>query len=303
MCVLFASLRPLERAENLKAIYDAYDGEKQYVHRSYHGVIEDLHSGKYRLIVADELLDDTPGKWIFIGHGMGAGKTYGFDQPRPYFHRPDLITYATASSKDMVPHVAKQLGIPESKVIPLGMPRTDAYFNMKPDHKKEKNHLYVPTFRREDGGAGWLPDLNLVWRLLPEGHKFIVKPHIFTGNPVISVWSNIATGSAFEPSTPYLINADTVVTDYSSIMFDAMVLRKPVVLFAKDKEAYMRNRGMYCEYPGGYSQRYAETEEQMVKEIQEAQWNDFDEERREHFCGACDGHSIERLIELIRGVL
>ena len=303
MCVLFASLRPLERAENIKAIYDAYDGEKRFVHRSYHSPIEDLHSGRYRLIVADELLDDSPGKWIFIGHGMGAGKTYGLDQPRPYFHRPDLITYATASSKDMVPHVASQLGISEDKVVPLGMPRTDVYFKFKPVKKKEKHHLYVPTFRRNDGGAGWMPDLNLMWRLLPEGNKFIVKPHVFTGNRWLTVWDNIEMASANIPSAPYLIDADTVITDYSSIMFDAMVLRKPVILFAKDREGYMKDRGMYCEYPEGYSRNYCEDEETLASLICRCEWDDYLEEKREHFCGACDGHSIERLIKLIKEVL
>ena len=295
MCVLFTSLRPLDRAENIKAVYDAYDGEKQFVQRKRWEQIEDLHSGKYRLLVADELPGDTPGKCLFIGHGMGAIKTYGLDMPRPFFEHPEYVTYAIASSRDMIPIVANQIGISESQVIPLGMPRTDAYFG----EVTYEDHLYAPTFRP----GGWMPDLNLMWRLMPNGMKLTVKLHPVTGNKVTSVWQNIEVASAWEISTPYLQRAKTVITDYSSIMFDAMVLRKPVILFAQDREEYLAERGIYYKYPDCYSQRYCEREEHLIGFMQTAVWTDFDEERREFFTGACDGHSVERTIELIRSML
>ena len=129
--ILFTSQRPLERAENIKAVYDAYDGEKAFARMDPYRQIPDLNSGKYELQVTDELPSATVGKCLFIGHGMGAGKTYGLDQPHRYFNRPDLITCAIASSEDIVPLVANQCGISESQVIPIGMPRTDAYFKKK----------------------------------------------------------------------------------------------------------------------------------------------------------------------------
>lgn len=298
MCVLFVSARSLDRAENLKAVYDAYDGEKQYIQREWRKDIPGLHSGKYRLMVTDELLNDSPGKSIFIGHGCGAGKSYGLQQ-RGTWYRPGSIDIAIASSRQMIPYVARWCGIPESNVIPLGMPRTDVYFKAKKPERAEKHHLYVPTFRR----GRWMPDLNKVWRLLPDDHRLIVKPHMVTGNKVVSWWPNIDTASAFEPSTPYLIDADTVITDYSSIMFDAMVLQKPVVLFAKDKDQYLADRGMYLPYPEGYSQRYSDTEADMIQHITQARWNDMDEQLREFYVGACDGNSTARTIELIKRCL
>ena len=299
MCVLFTSVRPLERAENLKTVFDAYDGEKQYVRRDYSHPIDGMHSGRYRLVVTDGLMDDTPGKYIWIGHGMGAGKTIGVHHPRVPFRHPDIVTYAIASSEDMVADVAGFLGIPESKVIPLGMPRTDAYFRMKQKPHEGRKHLYAPTFR----GGMWMPDFNMLWRTMPEGHELTVKLHMVTGNKVTSRWPNIKVASAHVPSTPYLVNTDTVITDYSSIMFDAMVLRKPVILFAKDKENYLRERGMYYEYPGAYSEYYAETEQELAGLLDEAEWTDEAEAAREYFCGACDGHSTERMVGLIKEVL
>lgn len=297
--VLFTSVRPLERAENLRAVYDAYDGPKEFVWRDYNHPIDGMHSGRYRLMVTDGLVEDSPGKYIWIGHGMGAGKTIGLQHPTCPFKGSGLVTYAIASSEEMIPVVAGFCGISEEQVIPLGMPRTDAYFGAQKTDAPYKRHLYAPTFR----AGRWDPDLNMIWRLLPEGHRFIVKPHMVTGNRFRSVWQNIEVASAWEPSTPYLVDADTVVTDYSSIMFDAMVLRKPVILFATDKDRYLQERGMYYPYPEMYSRMYCEDEAQLVEYMTTAEWDDHAEELRSFYAGACDGHSTERMLELIRSCL
>ncbi len=299
MSVLFTSVRPLERAENLKAVYDAYDGEKQYVQRTYNKSIEGIHSGKYRLVVTDGLIDESPGKYLWIGHGMGAGKKIGLQHPYARFRKSELITYAIASSVDMVPVVAKFCGIPESKVIPLGMPRTDAYFGQAPEEKPYKEYLYAPTFRPWK----WIPDWQQLADNIHDDERFIVKPHMVTKTLLQGTWKNIEEASSEVPSTPYLLSADVVITDYSSIMFDAMVLRKPVVLFAKDKFDYLANQGMYFPYPDQYSEHFYDTEMALMVFARRAEWTDFCEERRQFYTGACDGHSTERTIDLIKTIL
>ena len=152
MCVLFTSVRPLCRAENLKAVYDAYDGEKKYIKTIPNRNIPDLE--KYDLQVTDELVNVSAKKCLFIGHGMGLGKTYGLDQPNPYYRNPKAIDCAIASSKEIVPQLSKQLGLPEEKIHPIGMPRTDAYFHTEdiqnPYWFSGRNCLYAPTFRTDD---------------------------------------------------------------------------------------------------------------------------------------------------------
>lgn len=301
MCVLFVSLRPLERAENIKAVYDGYDGEKQFIQKQIHESIKNLlDTGRYRVLVTDELMNESPGKYIFIGHGAGAGKTYGFDQPRPYFNRPDLITYAIASSQSMVRHVAKQLQLSESQVIPLGFPRMDAYFEETQKHDGKPFWLFAPTFRNWPFNVNW-NEIN--WHI-PKDRKLIVKPHMMQPNILgRSVWSGVETASASEPSSWYLMQMEALVTDYSSIMFDAMVIRKPYVLFAKDCNAYMTTRGMYYVYPEDYGPYFCAEESDLISMLEEAQWNDACEESRDFYVGACDGHSVERTVELIRSCL
>lgn len=294
--VLFTSNRPLNRAENIKAVYDAYDGEKRF---SRFCDIDDLHSGRYSLQVTDELPNDTVGKCIFIGHGMGAGKTYGLDQPHPYFSKPSSITYAIASSSSIIPLVAKQIGISETQVISTGMPRTDAYFNAKKTNLKPVNFLYAPTFR----GGHWHPYWDSLQEHMSSDDLMIVKAHPVTKRIMPRAYRQIIECDCKYPTTPHLLWCDVLITDYSSIMFDAFVMRKPVVLFAKDKYAYLKNRGMYLKYPECYSEHFCDTEKVLMWLVHRAKWNDYFEQLREFHAGACDGKSTERVINLIRSMI
>lgn len=293
MSVLFLSIRPLNRAENIKAVYEAYDGDKQFILRRLGEPLPDL--SPFSVMVTDELVNESPGKYIFIGHGAGAGKTYGLDQPRPYFYRSELITYAIASSQNMVPHVARQLGIPKDKVVPLGFPRMDYYTKST----REPFYLFAPTFRAWPYQLDW----NELHKHIPEGARLIVKPHMIQPDIIRSVWQGIETADAMEPSADYLMRMSALVTDYSSIMFDAMVMRKPYVLFAKDREMYLKSRGMYYLYPQDYGPFYCEHEADLFPLLEKAEWNDECETARQFYVGACDGHSTERTVELIRRCL
>ena len=105
------------------------------------------------------------------------------------------------------------------------------------------------------------------------------------------------------PSTPYLMDCDVLITDYSSIMMDAHILQKPVVLFEK-KPGYLETRGMYLEYPGEYSSRYAVTEDELIDLMRTAKNQTETEIRcREKTAGACDGHSTQRVVDLIRSTV
>lgn len=292
--VIFTSNRPLSRAENLKSVYDSYDGEKRFEQLGVSILSGDVQ-------VTDELpIYPTLKKCIFIGHGMGACKTYGLDQPYPFFRRErsSMLTYCIASSKHMIPIVAKQCGISVSQVIPAGMPRTDAYFADREKNREHKRYLYAPTYR--DGI--WTPDWRRIERALPDGCELIVKPHMLTGGLLNRNYKNIREASSQEPTTPYLLDCDALITDYSSLMFDAMVIRTHVVLYANDRYRYLRDRGMYYPYPSAYSDSFAETEEELVEMLGRAEWTDKDEERKEFFTGSCDGHSVERVLEMIESL-
>ena len=101
------------------------------------------------------------------------------------------------------------------------------------------------------------------------------------------------------PTEPYLTNCDVLATDYSSIMLDGLAAYKPVVLFSKD-DNYLKEHGMYFNYPSAYSSRFADSEESFVDELRHARWAMSDKIRRDFFCKKCDGKSTERVVEFIK---
>lgn len=310
MEVLFTSNRPLGRAENISAVFDAYDGEKRFVQVNPLRRNPDLVSRKYAVRVTDEFPAMSPGQCIYIGHGVSGGKLVGLDQPYPYYIRENarLITYALATSVETIDLVAKQCGIPKERVVPLGLPRTDQYFGkVKGDGGTilagKRAYLFCPTYRTKEE----LPYQEIDWyaidRALTDGEILAVKPHMLQKQMLVRKWRHIVELSSTEPTAPYLIDCDVLITDYSSIMLDAHILRKPVVLFSKE-DSYLTKRGMYFEYPGGYASRFCTGESELVKCMREANSQGPEDLKcLKVTAGACDGHSTERLVKLIKEML
>lgn len=308
--VLFTSTKPLERAENLKAIYDAYTGSKAFVQVDPWRRHPEIRSGNYDVMVCDEFPTESPGTVVMIGHGYAGGKTSGLEQPHPYMSRTDaqLMTYSITSSEGVIPIVARSHGVPESSVIALGMPRTDQYIGKhKGDGRTElankKAYLYAPTYRSKEETP--MPEID--WRWLDENltddELLAVKPHTMTRQILKEQYRHIKEFPAYDASARYLYDCDVVISDYSTIIFDGYLLGKPSVLFDKST-GYLQTRGMYLEYPGQYSSRYCTTEKDLLEQIRAA--NSLTEVERncvDLIAGKCDGHAVERICEFIGRII
>ena len=305
--VLFAGVKPLERAENLKALFDAYDGEKVHVKLDPWRRHPEIRSGKYDLMVIDEYPTESPGKCILIGHGIDGGKTGGLLMPRPYYRpeQAELITYVIATSISMCSLIARQTGVPESRVLPLGMPRTDAYQHRRKGDggtklADKRAYLYAPTYRSREETP--LPDIDWAWLddHLSDDEMIAVKVHTKTEKILMHGYEHIVEYEPYEQTAPYLYDCDVVITDYSTIMFDAYLLNKPVVLFEKD-DGYIGTRGMYFDYPEQYCSRYCTNEKELLSMLRTADGlRQSDIGCRQLVASACDGHAAERICRLIK---
>ena len=301
--VLFTSNKNLNRAENIRAVFEAYPGDKHFA-QVKPGV--KVSCTGYSVRVCDEFIGVSPGKAIMIGHAISGGKTYGLDQPHPYHSERNarLLTWVITSSPNMVDLVAKQSGVSREQVLPLGLPRTDQYFGKhKGDGKTlttgKRVYLYAPTYRtKEEQANNWI-NWKQIDRMLTDDEVLIVKPHMITSKILRRPYKHIIEVSADVPSAPYLIDCDVLITDYSSILFDAHVLGKPVVLFEKVK-GYLQTRGMYLDYPGGYASRYCQSERDLVDICRYADVpGEADRRCLKLTASACDGHATERVVKLI----
>ena len=304
LMVLFTSNRPLSRAENIKAVYRSYDEQKRFKQT---GVWKQPITEEYSLRVSDEFVGEISPKTIMIGHGVTGGKLYGLDQARPYYRREcsKNLLYVVTTSEEMREIAARQSGVPIDMVLALGMPRTDAYFGTKKGDGQtamahKRSYLYAPTFRNIGETPFTMIDWDYIDQNLTDGELLVVKPHMNMGRILKKLYRHILEAPADKPSTPYLIDCDVLITDYSSIMFDAHILKKPVVLFERAK-GYIETRGMYLKYPEEYASRYCTNETDLIETLRTA----YEPGRADKRCmmmtaAACDGHSSERVVKLIR---
>ena len=310
MAVLFAGTKPLNRAENLKAVYDAYDGSKVFVQVDPWRHHPEIRSGKYKVMVCDEFPTESPGIAIMIGHGIAGGKTSGLEQPHPYMSRKDagLITYCINTSETMRDLVARYTGITREQVLPLGMPRTDVYIGKgkgdgNTELAKKKAYLYAPTYRTREETP--MPDIDWQWLddNLHDDEILAVKPHTMTKHILSRTYKHIKEFPAYDTSAPYLYDCDVVISDYSTIIFDGYILNKPSVLFDKSK-GYLNTRGMYLDYPGQYSSKYCDNEKDLLNLCRSADGlTDVEKDCKKLVAEMCDGHSSERVCELIRSLI
>jgi CDP-glycerol glycerophosphotransferase (TagB/SpsB family) len=309
--VLFTSQRPYGRAENISAAFDAYDGEKDFVQLNMNCYDPAILSGKYDLMVTDEYPAASPGKVILLWHAIAGGKLIGLRQPHPYagINHMARITYVATSGTGAVPIIINNTGLPEKRIIPTGMPRTDAYINKKkgdgctPLAGKKYAYLYAPTFRT--GNETPMP--NLDWKIidlmLTNREGLFVKPHMLTGKLLNCKHEHIYEVYSGFSSAPYLIDCDVLITDYSSIMFDAYLLGKPCVLIEKNP-GYTQTRGMYLKYPDEYSSRFCDNEHDMIRLCRGTkELTDIEKDVIHKVADMCDGHACERVCDLIKKTL
>lgn len=259
------------------------------------------------LIVTDEFVRFSPVPVIMLFHGAAGGKSYGLDMERPYVDKDTMrqLSYVVTSTHDsrMMEMTAKQCGVPIEKVLPLGMPRTDKYFKEWPRLSDKRTYLFVPTFRAI--GEPRFPDIDWEYldSLLNDDEALLVKPHMLQERLITGTYKHIAHVSSQFQSTPFLMGSDVIITDYSSILFDAHIAGKPVVLFEKDAR-FRLFRNMYLPYPNGYAGRYATDEKDLVDVLRTANYQtDEDLDCLDKCCSACDGHSTERVIKLMEDIL
>lgn len=254
---------------------------------------------------------------IQLWHACGAFKKFGYDTSAdiPSYYKGNVLAncdLVTVSSQICVKPFSSAMRLPEKAVRPVGVSRTDLYFNdtfnqacrnqffsQYPNAQGKKIVLWVPTFRGNPGIASvkGLDDILHARDQLKDTHYFIIKLHPHTQAHIEGTNCSIS-------SEELLPVADVVITDYSSILFDAMIYKHPLILFVPDLDEYLDNRGFYLDYntlPGLRAQNLEQllqilTDEDLLHSSVNKVYTDF----YDKYMASCDGHSTKRIINYIK---
>ena len=97
-----------------------------------------------------------------------------------------------------------------------------------------------------------------------------------------------------------LFITDVLITDYSSVIFEASLLNINTIFYVPDLKEYTESRDFYYPFDRYTFGKIAENMEELIDAILSPK-NDEDKLRefKEHFCGACDGNATKRFVKTL----
>ena len=143
------------------------------------------------------------------------------------------------------------------EIMESGYPRNDELFDSDALRKDVRGSLnipdentvilYAPTWREGSAGSSDLLDAGALASTLGPNFTVLVRGHSVSlrrGENVRA--AGVIDVTTFSDPTGLMAAADVLVTDYSSIMFDFSVTRKPVIFYVPDWDDYTGSgRGVY----------------------------------------------------------
>lgn len=240
---------------------------------------------------------------VQIFHGL-AGEKKGHFRIRHYF---DL--YLTQG-----PYFTRRFNRLKRKhrnfeVIETGWPKLDIYGKDVDKYKEEKQHLleahaaskmllYAPTFSPSLTSAPFL--LQEVEKLAEnKEYLVVIKFHDLMAAETIAQYKELAAKKENilfeeEPNIiKYLLMADLMISDTSSVVYEFLLLNKPVITFRNNSEKILWDD----------QKQYSGLAERVAANLEK---DEFSQERQtviEEYHPYNDGRSAERMVEAIEGYI
>lgn len=211
----------------------------------------------------------------------------------------------------------------ENCVLELGYPRNDFLYNYSQEDvqrvketlgikdNNKKIILYAPTYRdnQHTSGVGYTykteVDFDKLQQELEEDYIILFRGHWLVANnfDFEKYKGFVYNVSDYDDINELYIIADMLITDYSSVFFDYANLKRPIMFYMYDLEAYRDEiRGFYLdieELPGPI----IKTEEELISNIKTISDQSFYDAKykkfNQQFNYLDDGKASERVINTI----
>ena len=163
--------------------------------------------------------------------------------------KPDLIITTSQETREIV---ARAFDVPQRRVVTTGLPRNDALLTSAtapelPDAAAaaisagKAVFVYLPTFR--DSGSSFASvDWSQVDKALEKNNAcLLIKLHPVDTTTVVPDGHNIHVLERKSDIYRLLQHSSALISDYSSIIWDYLLLRRPIVFFAPDLDEFSRS--------------------------------------------------------------
>lgn len=267
---------------------------------------------------------------IQLWHACGAFKTFGFSrlgrdsylkQSSPNHRQYD---YVIVSSREVIPYYAEGFGVAMEKVIALGSPRCDMlenedykrrfkkkFYKENPQLENKKIILFAPTFR--GGGMGCchypvekfeidklLSSLDDDWSIVIKMHPYLIERPKYSQKYA----DRVVDLTASYDINDLLFITDLLVTDYSSVIFEASIVKVPMLFFAFDLNEYSRDRDFYCNFTSFVPGKIVLSMDEMIRAIKDGDFRqELIEPFRDRFFKNTTGHATDNVVNFTKELL
>lgn len=228
------------------------------------------------------------------------------------------VDYIT-SGCDMEEHVLEEFFYGHGEIVKLGDARTDVLVNGSPEIEKKvrkfykipedtKIAIYAPTFRSDmklhwydlnyeeildtleaETGKPWVMLIRLHPRLAGKAKKIVPREKRFIN------------ASGYMDMQELAVASDLMISDYSSVITDFMLTKKPAYMYVPDLDKYLKSRGMYFkmeELPFPYARTTTELIT-CLKEFDEELYKEKVDKLIKQIGYVADGKASERIVDFL----
>ena len=264
-------------------------------HKKSLTVIQMWHSIGQMKCFGYAMLDMPEGKSHELAEVMRLHRNYDYMLLSSYAYLSDYISGFHARPEQVL-----QIPLPRADLLsdPAYMARERETF-LEENHcdKNKKTILYCPTFRK----SAVYDDTGKVNELINgvdfSRYNFVYKPHNVSDLKIDD--SRVITVSGSEIGA--LAAADYVISDYSSIIYEAGICDKTVYLYAYDWEEYRTRRKLYIDLETEVPTIFTGDPEEILSAIREDRF-DHDAFRRftDKYVVMPEPSCTDAIIDLIR---
>jgi CDP-glycerol glycerophosphotransferase len=267
--------------------------------------------------------------FIQTWHGSMGIKTMNSVLPRKVYNQVTTIIsnsffenyffrqFWTNASVMMYGHARNDLFF-HKELIEKARHKVNRYFNISDNLKIV---IYAPTYRTFNNNI--IDNLDIFhinskrlkttlekhfggkWEMMLRLHYYFHYTHLIQHNQVIDC-EKIFNASSYPDMQELLARADLVISDYSSLMYDLLLLDTPGIIYAPDYKNYNKNK-QALHYPLESTPfPLAETENELIAAIENYDVNSF-RNKKELFLKnkGCieDGHAAKRIAAKIGEII
>lgn len=254
-------------------------------------------------------------KVVQLWHGCGAFKKFGYnskeDIPEGYHgnvHKNYSMVTVSGEAAVKPFETAMILGA-DNVIKPIGVSFTDRLYDENyiglckdkfrfehPDASGKQVILWAPTFRgnakKKKDEINVTPGEAYVNLLAQDDRYYVIK----SLHPHLHKQGTMTTGEL-------LCCADLLITDYSSVFFEYLLMDKPIIFFAPDYDVYSAGRGFYLDYktlPGVVLTLDTDLRPHVEEALENDEYSETRAEYRDRYMSACDGCATKRIVDYIK---